>query len=91
LISTGKLAAEWRRRCVGGYQWRRCANQAGSLGELVEGEAGGFFVECDELPKRRAYMKPRRRGHARAAREKIAADLAHDLGVNADRPVEQRT
>jgi hypothetical protein len=52
---------------------------------LIEGEAGGFFVEADELPRRRAYMKPRRRdsdpNKARAAREKIAADLAFDLGA----------
>lgn len=50
---------------------------------MVEGEAGGLMVTCDALQGRRAYMKPRRKTNTvrRAAREKIASDLAHDLDV----------
>jgi hypothetical protein len=47
----------------------------------VQGEAGGFFVESDAIGGRRAYMKPLRSGLSRAAREKIASDLAFDLAV----------
>lgn len=57
--------------------------QAGALDRLVGGEAGGFFVAIDSLG-RRAYLKPRRKANAdwaKAAREKIAADLAFELGV----------
>ncbi|MBK8998023.1 MAG: hypothetical protein IPM35_20050 [Myxococcales bacterium] len=48
------------------------------------GEAGGLFVQTDGLPGRRCYLKPTKSdaGFWRAGREKIAADLAHDLGVN---------
>lgn len=67
------------------WQWRTAANQAGAVPDSPrEGEAGGLYVTCDAVP-RRAYLKPRKREHGpfgcRAAREKIVADLARDLGV----------
>ena len=71
----------WRETAESPFTWRKCANQAGA----VVGESGGFYVETDGFP-RRAYMKPAREmpddlQHCRAAREKIASDLAHDLGL----------
>ncbi len=80
--TTTEIAALWRAHARIDYEWRACANQAGVLGAPVAGEAGGLFVECDALG-RRAYMKPIRSDAqvCRAAREKIASDLAHDLGL----------
>jgi hypothetical protein len=81
---TAQIAAEWHEAVFIPYAWRKCANQAGVVGSLAPGEGGGFFVECDRVG-RRAYLKPTRTdpnpSRARAAREKIAADLAYELGV----------
>lgn len=80
-----QVAREWREAILLQGPYSACANQAGALGDVRQGEAGGMFVECHSIG-RRAYLKPRRRdpdpANARAAREKIASDLAHDLGVN---------
>lgn len=67
------------------WQWRVAQNQAGAVPDSPrEGEAGGLYVTCDAVP-RRVYLKPRKRDRgpfkSRAAREKIVADLACDLGV----------
>lgn len=80
-MSTEEIAREWRTEVLSKYPWHPSKSQAGAL---AKGEAGGFMVHCDYLG-RQAYLKPRRRdgarGHERAAREKIASDLAFDLGV----------
>lgn len=80
-----KRADPWRELVTSPWSWRRCPNQAGALAHPTNSEAGGFFVTSDELGGSRAYLKPLRRpmpaGQVRAAREKIVADLAHDLGV----------
>lgn len=74
----------WRQLVVSPWPWRHCTNQAGALVH-TRGEAGGFFVTCEALGGCRAYLKPLSRathaGQVRAAREKIVADLAHDLEV----------
>lgn len=83
--TTKEIAAEWRGLIDPPYRWRKCANQAGALADYREGEGGGFFVESDRLEGRRAYLKPRQpdaaRVFCRAAREKIASDLAAEVGV----------
>lgn len=81
-----ELAALWRREVTLGCRWNESTSQSGVLGDVQEGEAGGLFVTTDRWPARRAYMKPRRLDpdprRARAAREKICADLAHEVGCN---------
>jgi hypothetical protein len=83
--STKDIAAEWRGLVDPPYNWAKCANQAGALADYREGEGGGFFVQSDRLEGRRAYLKPRQpdaaRVFCRAAREKIASDLAAEIGV----------
>jgi hypothetical protein len=83
--STGEIAAEWRELVDPPYRWTKCRNQAGALDDYREGEGGGFFVQSDGLQGRRAYLKPRQpdagRVFCRAAREKIASDLAAEVGV----------
>lgn len=83
-LDNATMATEWREVVSVTEPWRRASNQAGARGAPVEGEAGGFFVICDRWPTRRAYLKPVVRSAAfkRAAREKIASDLAYDLGVD---------
>jgi hypothetical protein len=81
MMTNAEIAREWRQLVTSPHKWQACANQAGA----IQGEAGGFFVECSEIP-RRGYLKPAGvHGNAaqvaRAAREKIAADLALDLGL----------
>lgn len=84
--STSELAIVWRRALFLDCRWLACPNQAGVLRYLAEGESGGRFVVADRWPQRRAYMKPRKRDpdprRARAAREKICADLAHEVRCN---------
>jgi hypothetical protein len=74
----------WRAELKSALSWRRSDNRAGEI--TRSGEAGGYMMTCDEIGDRRAYMKPTKveRGPftARAAREKIVADLAHDIGAN---------
>ena len=85
MLEEAAIRAEWRRQVNPSWSWRRSRNQAGTLGRVPQGEGGGFYVHCSEFPKRRAYLKPLatcKPGNERAAREKIASDLAHDLGVN---------
>jgi len=81
LSTTSEIAAEWRKAAISPLSWAHCENQAGA----AQGEAGGLFVEAAGFP-RRAYMKPVHDHEddqivCRAAREKVAADLAHDLGL----------
>jgi hypothetical protein len=75
----------WRNLVMSPWVWTDAANQAGALPNPVGGEAGGLFVTAAALGGRRAYLKPKKLAptpaHARAAREKIASDLASDLGV----------
>lgn len=75
----------WRDEIFSPFTWRSAPSQAGTIPQVPVGEAGGLYVHCDELGSRRAYLKPRRKQRGpftnRAGREKIAADLAHDLGV----------
>jgi hypothetical protein len=80
-VRNEEIAKEWRSQAVSSLEWRPCANQAGA----VQGEAGGYFVEADGFP-RRCYLKPANAHQnaeqvSRAAREKIASDLAYDLGL----------
>jgi hypothetical protein len=81
-----ELAALWRSEVTLGCRWSESTNQSGVLGDVREGEAGGLFVTTDRWPARRAYLKPRKLDpnplQARAAREKICADLAHEVGCN---------
>lgn len=82
---TIELAPIWRREVTLGCRWVPTPNQAGVLGgDIREGEAGGLFVMTDRWPRRRAYLKPRKKDPdprcARAAREKICADLAYEVG-----------
>lgn len=78
-----RLAREWRTRVELPGTWSKSFSQGGGLFEFDRnGEAGGFFVELAAYPGRRAYLKPlKRQHHRRAAREKITADLAQELGV----------
>jgi hypothetical protein len=77
---TSELAGVWREALFLDCHWSTCANQAGVLGYVAEGEAGGHFVVADPWPERRAYMKPRRRDpDPHRAREKICADLAYEV------------
>ncbi len=83
--TTAEIASSWRAIVTSPWPWHRAPHQAGAmLGPVVEGEAGGFYVTSDAVP-RRAYLKPLKKDpgpfRSRAAREKIVSDLAHDLGV----------
>jgi hypothetical protein len=81
---TSELVAQWRQALFLDCRWTAFPNQAGVLGYVAEGEAGGRFVVTERWPQRRAYLKPRKRDpdprRARAAREKICADLAYEVG-----------
>lgn len=74
------IAYEWRRQVLSEHRWTECETQTSE-----KGICGGFEAESDQLPRRRVYLKPLRPGRyptaGVAAREKIAADLAHDLDV----------
>jgi hypothetical protein len=84
--TTEEIAAEWRTKAFSDAYWKPDLNQAGGpVGAPRMGESGGRFGGSDSLPRRRVYLKPGKRDpnprHARAAREKIASDLAYDLGI----------
>jgi hypothetical protein len=71
------VGAEWRAKVVDTSPWKA------TVEERPGGEAQGFWVQCGEL---RGYLKPSKADaqidmHPRAAHEKIAADLAFDLGL----------
>jgi len=72
------LREQWRREVCSNHPWKRDGTAT-----LAPGEAGGFRVCCDGVPFG-AYLKPTRRDSAtaRAANEKIVADLAADLGFD---------
>src|SRR5262249_5279264 len=79
--TNAEIAAHWRSVCVSPYTWKVAADQVG----VVTGEAGGYRGESDGFP-RRGDLKPahahaNESTHARAAREKIASDLAQDLNL----------
>jgi hypothetical protein len=79
--SNVEIAAQWRTTCISPYVWRPDGDQHG----VKTGEAGGYRVVADGFP-RRGYLKPANAHgdeavHARAAREKIASDLAFDLNL----------
>lgn len=76
-----EIAKKWRDCVVSELNWTKSENQVGAK----DGEAGGYYVQAQGFP-RRGYMKPTKPHEgaarsARAAREKIASDLAHDLGL----------
>lgn len=78
-----EISDTWRARVEVSGEWKRSSSQAGGLLDVdTGGESKGFFIELEELPGRRAYLKPLKR-HAwkRAAREKIASDLAAEILV----------
>lgn len=77
------IADHWRSLAHTSWDWRKAASQAGGQTDYRPGEAGGFFATCSEFPGRRVYLKPLKleSDKYRAAREKIAADLAYDLGL----------
>jgi hypothetical protein len=78
-VDTRAIAELWRRQCVSPDIWLEAESQAGAL----PGSCDGIYLVSDAIGWRRVYVKPLRRGQirGRAAREKIAADLAFELGV----------
>jgi hypothetical protein len=81
-MTNAEVAASWRAEAVSTLAWRRARDQSGSGGGILK----GYAVEAAGFP-RRGYLKPGERLPAAArakcyaAREKIAADLAYDLGL----------
>ena len=74
-----RIAGLWRTQAEFNGAVPKSNNHAGS----IAGESGGYFVAPVGLNGRRAYLKPtKKHAYRRAAREKIAADLAFDLGVD---------
>ncbi len=72
-----EIATRWRDAVMSPHaEWKTSPNKAG----YVEGMSKGFMVSCCELD-RRAYLKPIEPMGDVAAREKIASDLAFELGV----------
>jgi len=76
-----RVAKQWRVAVRSELVWERASSQAGA----EAGEAGGCVVVA-RAAGLRAYLKPTQHWpdekiHARAAREKIASDLACDLGL----------
>jgi hypothetical protein len=72
------IARAWRAQVMSNESWQVAASRA-----IQHGEASGFFVTASGIG---GYAKPGRNQppvheHPRAAHEKIAADLAHDLGL----------
>lgn len=72
------IARAWRAQVLSAESWRVVGPRT-----IQHGEASGFFVTANGVG---GYAKPGRNQppvteHPRAAHEKIAADLAHDLGL----------
>ncbi len=81
VLNNKEIAVLWRKDAMTALTWTKAPNQAG----VSPGEAGGYFVEAAGFG-RRAYLKPASahpdaRQRCRAAREKIASDLAFDLEI----------
>lgn len=79
-METARIRDIWRREATWD-RWTRADNQAGA----IQGESGGFMVKVTDF-NRRAYLKPADTKtddltHCRAAREKIASDLAYELNL----------
>jgi hypothetical protein len=72
------IARVWRGLPVSADDWERDGTQVAR-----PGEAGGFWMKCTQTG-RFAWAKPATNdpGQPRAAREKIASDLAHELGLS---------
>lgn len=69
------------------WPWKRAGSQAGALepNDDAAGESGGFYVAPEGGAWPRCYLKPTKKGAPgaeRAAREKLASDLAFDLGLH---------
>jgi hypothetical protein len=78
-VDTDSIARAWRTECVSGGLWLPAENQAGAADAIAD----GFYMVSECIGWRRAYVKPRAPGgvKGRPAREKIAFDLAFDVGV----------
>ena len=78
-LSTEEIAEQWRAQAHLNHQWQQAPQQAGMIG----GHGTGIWAYCSEARQRRVYLKPRRKinttSAARAAREKIASDLAAEV------------
>lgn len=73
-VSLDYIAQLWRSHVFIEYKWEDGVRRSGGL---------GAWAECRELPGRKFYLKPTTGPLARemATREKIASDLAFDLGA----------
>jgi hypothetical protein len=75
MLSTADIAETWRAAAYLEYDWRA------ARGHCRDGHGGGAVMMAPPLG-RSVYLKPRRALVPEAAAlEKIASDLAHDLGV----------
>lgn len=79
--NTDEIAESWRAEVISALPWQRASNQ----GDVGAGDLRGFPVVAPGFPGR-GFLKPgiaivdsQRKSYA--AREKIAADLAHDLSL----------
>jgi hypothetical protein len=74
------IRSRWRQEVVNTEQWERHLDQARPV---RSGEAGGFLVHSAQTGLI-GYLKPlKSRGrYSRSAYEKIASDLAYEIGVN---------
>lgn len=79
-VTNESIARAWRAVAFEEHAFVRAETNSPS------GVDRGFMVVLASLPTRRVYLKPTvldsNPGNARAAREKIASDLAFDLGVS---------
>jgi hypothetical protein len=81
-LSNGEISKLWRAEVVSTLPWAKSASQIG----IIHGqECSGHYVTAPGIG-RRAYLKPLKllEDHAQRAvpaREKIASDLAYDLGL----------
>lgn len=81
MANTDEIAKSWRPEVISSLPWQRASNQ----GDVGAGDLRGFPVVASGFPGR-GFLKPGiaivdspRKSYA--AREKIAADLAHDLSL----------